>query len=92
MRKILFAFSLGFVPYSAYGDECDFAFEVEEVALEEDVAADESNNELKDLIGAMKSDRAVNKERVKRVKQLIKEKGWNKKSLSCEEQNSCDLS
>lgn len=48
-------------------------------AEEEALATEfDSSSELKDLINAMKEDRSINKERVQRLKELIKERGWTK--------------
>lgn len=62
-----------------YSDECDFDFEPE-VEFQEVEEVSEKPSELKELIGAMKLDRKINKERVERLKNIIRDKTKQYKS------------
>ncbi len=80
MNRFKFALAVivaaGFAPTVAYSEELDE--EKTEIVEEYSSVQEEGEDELKALIGAMKSDRSANRDRVKRIKQLIRDKGWHK--------------
>lgn len=82
MNTLKIALVLGLLAVTpSYADEAEVELETPAAAVasvEEPQDAEAFNEELKELVSAMKQDRAVSKERVKRLKKLIQEKGWIK--------------
>ncbi len=79
MQKLKIALALTILVNGAvFAEECEMAAEVIEETQELEAFNEEQPSELKELISAMKQDSSVNKERVKRLKKLIRERGWSK--------------